>query len=490
MRTSLAACLASLVLPLATAAQCANPWSPGVGGGGTIGWPVLASAALPNGDLVLGGFFLGVGAPGGVVQRSGGTWSTVSGLVGFVSSLTVLQNGDIVAGGELSLAGLPGSPRVARWNGSSWSSFGFGNHGVVHTLSTLANGDLVVGGIFFSTGGAPGNGLARWDGTTWSAFGTGTDFTVRTILELPNGDILIGGDFTSVGGVPASRLARWNGSAWSPFGGGADASVLSLRLLANGDVLAAGDFSTLGGQPFDRIARWNGSTWAPLGTGLGATVTATLELPDGDILAGGAFVGPAGAARIARWDGATWTGLGGGADERVETLTRLPGGDVVAGGRFTTMGGVAATSVAQLTTTCPASAVAFGSACPSSGGANLLTAVTLPWVEGTFRARGTGLPTTAVVVAVTGLSALVPGFALNSVFAVSPVGCLLHVSPDIQQPLLTTTGSAESSLFLPASPSLVGVTFSHQMVAFEFDLAGNFVEITSTNALQLTAGVF
>lgn len=490
MRTILVACFSSLVPLTAAHAQCANPWAPGVSGGGSIGGPVLASAALPNGNLVLGGFFLGVGAPSGVVQRSGSTWSTVTGLTGFVSSLTVLQNGDIVAGGELSLAGLPGSPRVARWNGSSWSALGFGNHGVVHTLSTLANGDLVVGGIFFTTGGAPGNGVARWDGSAWSAFGTGTDFTVRTILELTNGDIVIGGDFTSAGGVPANRLARWNGSAWSPFGGGADASVLSLRLLANGDVLAAGDFLTLGGQPFDRIARWNGSTWAPLGTGLGDVVTTTLELPDGDILAGGAFVDPAGAVRLARWDGATWSGIGGGANDRVETFARLPNGDVVVGGRFTTIGGIAATTVAQLTTTCPASAVAFGSACPSSGGANLLTAISLPWVDSTFRARGTGLPATAIVVAATGLSALMPGFALNGVFPTAPVGCLLHVTPDIQQPLLTTTGSAESSLFLPTSPSLVGVTFSHQMVVFEFDLAGNFVEITSTNALQLTAGAF
>jgi hypothetical protein len=75
-------------------------------------------------------------------------------------------------------------------------------------------------------------------------------------------------------------------------------------------------------------------------------------------------------------------------------------------------------------------------------------------------------------------------------FANAPAGCLLYASPDIQQPLLSTTGSAESWLFLPAAAALVGVTFSHQMVAIEVDLAGSFVEITSTNALQLTAGAF
>jgi hypothetical protein len=64
------------------------------------------------------------------------------------------------------------------------------------------------------------------------------------------------------------------------------------------------------------------------------------------------------------------------------------------------------------------------------------------------------------------------------------------VQPDILEAMVTLTGSAQSSLFLPNSPPLVGVVFYHQMVPIELDGFGNWVAITSTNALQLTAGAF
>ena len=69
-------------------------------------------------------------------------------------------------------------------------------------------------------------------------------------------------------------------------------------------------------------------------------------------------------------------------------------------------------------------------------------------------------------------------------------GCDLLVQPDILEAMVTLTGSAQSSLFLPNTPPLVGVVFYHQMVPIELDGIGNWVAITSTNALQLTAGAF
>jgi len=69
-------------------------------------------------------------------------------------------------------------------------------------------------------------------------------------------------------------------------------------------------------------------------------------------------------------------------------------------------------------------------------------------------------------------------------------GCDVLVAPDIVELLVTTTGTAQSTLYLPSTPPLVGLTFFHQMVPIEFDALGNFVAITATNALSLTAGVF
>ena len=50
----------------------------------------------------------------------------------------------------------------------------------------------------------------------------------------------------------------------------------------------------------------------------------------------------------------------------------------MAGGAFTTAGWVVSTNVAQMTTTCPATAVSYGAGCTGSGGLNVLEATTLP----------------------------------------------------------------------------------------------------------------
>ena len=54
-----------------------------------------------------------------------------------------------------------------------------------------------------------------------------------------------------------------------------------------------------------------------------------------------------------------------------------------------------------------------------------------------------------------------------------------------------TVGGVPVDLTNPGNtPPIVGVQFHQQMVAIELDGLGNWVAITSTNALQLTAGIF
>lgn len=182
--------------------------------------------------------------------------------------------------------------------------------------------------------------------------------------------------------------------------------------------------------------------------------------------------------------------MGPALQAKVRALATRPNGDLLAGGDFRTAGDQTSVHVATLTTTCPATATSFGTGCPSSAGSNTLTATTLPWVDATFRATGTGLPTLAIVIALTSVTAVVPPLALDTVFAEAATGCDLLVAPDIQQALFTSTGIAQSQLFLPNTPPLVGVTFCQQMIPIEIDASLNFIEITATNALQLTAGSF
>jgi hypothetical protein len=427
--------------------------------GGTGGVFALATAA--NGDLLAGGSIWGtVGNPlNGVARWNGTSWSSLGpGLNGNVQALCVMPNGDIVAAGSFSLPGPVVSYNIARWNGVSWSGLGSGlgsgGTDVVHALTSLPNGDLIAGGVFAAAGAVPADNLARWDGTSWSALGAGLPGPVYALKTLPDGDVLAGGQFVySSGGTLAINIARWNGSAWSSFGGigighiqiGATDHVRVITTLPNGDVVVGGDLPSHGG-----IARWTGTSWATFGGGVNGYV-------------------------------ANW----------VNTLPMLPDGSLLVGGRYLYGGAFYSPNIASLAPTCPPSASAAGLGCPSSGGGNTLTATTLPWVDATFRAQGSGLPGFAIVVAATSFAPIAQGaLPLASLFPQALAGCDLLVAPDILQLYVTTTGSAESSFLLPNTPPIVGLSFFHQMVPIELDALGNWVAITSTNSLQLTAGAF
>lgn len=103
-----------------------------------------------------------------------------------------------------------------------------------------------------------------------------------------------------------------------------------------------------------------------------------------------------------------------------------------------------------------------------------------------------GLPLTSIVLAVTGFSPIpigqVPLWTL-----LPPQGqfsCYLLVTTDVIEPILTTTGSATSSLFLPPALGFLGATLHHQMLPMGLDPQGNWVELSATNTLQLNIGTF
>lgn len=83
----------------------------------------------------------------------------------------------------------------------------------MRALTTLPLGDLVAGGEFSIAGGLPTNHIASWNGG-------GTNGPVHALTLLPDGDLVAGGDFTVAGGIAANRSARFDGSAWPAFGTG------------------------------------------------------------------------------------------------------------------------------------------------------------------------------------------------------------------------------------------------------------------------------
>ncbi|MGY3089509.1 hypothetical protein ACVWYF_002557 [Hymenobacter sp. UYAg731] len=346
-----------------------------------VGDRVQALAVAGNGDVYVGGNFSYAGGvvASRVAKWNGTAWSglgtgTSNVLNGPVNALALAGNGDIYAGGEFSQASGAAANRVARWNGTAWSSLstgtGNGVNDVVKALAVAGNGDVYAGGLFQQAGGAAADYVAKWSGTAWSSLGTGNglNFPVQALAVADNGDVYVGGDFTQAGGAAANYIARWNGTAWSSLGtgtaNGVSGRIRALAVAGNGDVYAGGQFTQAGGAAANCIARWDGTAWSSLGTGTDngvsgsqsvTAVTALAVAGNGDVYVGGDFTQAGGAAAnyIAKWNGTAWSSLGtgtggrGGSLAAVKALAVAGNGDVYVGGGFTQAGGVAANYIAK-----------------------------------------------------------------------------------------------------------------------------------------------
>jgi hypothetical protein len=349
-------------------------WSTlGTGAFNGVDTGVMALAVAGNGDVYVGGYprIAGSMTVNNVARWNGTAWSSLNGGVnGDVKVLVVAGSGEVYAGGTFSQAGGAAASNVAKWNGSAWSSLGTGTtNGVnsgVQSLAVASNGDVYVGGGFSQAGGAAASRVARWNGTTWSTLGTGgTNGANGDVFALKlgsNGDVYMAGDFTQVGGTATSFLTKWNGTAWSSLGSatvsnGLNRQINALAVAANGDVYVGGYFTQAGGAPANYIAKWNGSAWSSLGTGpangLNGEVFALVVGSNGDVYAGGNFSQAGGlpANYIARWNGSAWSSMGTGPANGVNSFVRAlavaGNGDLYAGGNFSQAGGVTANNVAK-----------------------------------------------------------------------------------------------------------------------------------------------
>jgi hypothetical protein len=456
---------------------------------------VMCSVVLPNGDVVFGGSFTTIDNQSfqRIARWDGTTFHALgSGLNYNPADMVVDVNGDLIVVGSFTVAGDVPAQSIARWNGTTWSAM---DQGIdltwgVSSIARLPNGDLWCAGYPHAA-----SGLSRWNGSAWTPYVNGPNHFISDLAAMPNGDLVVTGNFTAVGAVAANYIARYDGSQWHPLGSGFDWLGRSLLVTRTGSLVALGMFATAGGVASQGIARWNGTSWHGLGGGLGSwngsgnEGVVARELPNGDLLVGGDF-GTAGgvlARRLARWNGTSWSAVAD-ADNYVFTMAQRPDGTMFVGGWFLTLGNVVAPFMARLTSPCAASATSLGGGCASSGGANTLVARTLPWTGSTFLADASGLPTSALVVAVTGLSAA--SLPLPSVLPTGQLGCTLLASPDLTSVLVVGNGTAQSSLALPNQPSLAGITLRHQLVPFEILPGPALGAATATNVLTLTVGAF
>jgi trimeric autotransporter adhesin len=350
--TARALCLAAMVVGAlwvlaaarASAQPCGGAWLPGTESYGLNG-PVWSSAVMPNGDVVVGGeFTMADGVPARNVARWDGArwWALGAGVNGRVYEVNALADGRVLVGGEFTSAGTVAANRIAQWNGTSWSALGSGVSGLgwirVYAIEQLPSGDIMVGGGFSNAGSVAASAVAIWSGATWSAMGTGVPFAVRDILVRQSGEVMVGCIGPSQGTQNTDVVYRWDGATWISIATATYSSVYTLLETSTGEIIAGGTFRSISGVTARSIARWNGSTWSaftpgiPMQSGFDPDeVGGLVELPNGDILVAGRLSAFGGANTI-RWDGAAWQQLSLGVYRNVFELDLLPDGRVWACG--------------------------------------------------------------------------------------------------------------------------------------------------------------
>jgi len=311
---------------------------------------VTSLEVLPNGDLIAGGYFTSIGgiAAANIARWNGTAWHALgAGLPVQTLSCVALPDGSLVASGG-GWVGATYTTSIMRWNGSSWADIRAGRNTFLGwSLGVGSDGRAIMGG---QPSLVPGGEVLRLDGAMWTTLGTSDD-VVRVVHQTATGTLLAGGSFLSFGAAPTLGIAKLNWSGWSPVSVGTNAPIRAYAAETNGGFIAAGEFTTIGevGLPANRIARWNGSNWSSLGSGTNAAVLAVAETPEGGVVAGGVFTSAGGVAanRIALWDGVAWSGLGAGLNGTVFAVAVLPNGEIVAGGQFAVSGAAAVTNIAR-----------------------------------------------------------------------------------------------------------------------------------------------
>lgn len=318
---------------LAAYEPVARQW---VGFGQGLPGPCLAVGTSPNGRLVA------YAQSTGVFEWNGTTWQQLGpNFVQGVSTLAIMANGDVVAGGSFQAIGSAPIYGIARWDGATWNAMGAPtvpwSLGRVDSMELLPNGDLVAVGLFTQIGGVACSLIARWDGVAWSPFGAGSTTVPMQLAVTTNGEVVAGGTFATATGT--ARLVRWNGTAWIDIGAGLPMTFGLLLPLTNGGVLAIGSAG---------IWAWNGTAWsmyAPGGSGIGCAYA----IGNNDLMVGGSFAPTPSvpALNLARWNGTTWQAPNVGNTGIVRTVATLPDGSFFVGGSFLTVGGQVANRLAR-----------------------------------------------------------------------------------------------------------------------------------------------
>lgn len=323
-------------------------------GDAPIGYTPVISLAVDGSNVYVGGSFLSAGGNNGIqrIARWNGTsWSSLGSGVGDVTAQVfglATRNGELVVGGNFQTAGTSNAGNFATWNGSSWSAgSGTALTGPVRAIA-VSGTDVYIGGTFTAAGSTPANRIVKWDGTTWTALGNGFPGTSAAVnaIKVIGGKVYAGGQFSTAGTVSASNIAVWNGQNWASLGSGVNQSVWVIAARGE-DLFVGGSFTIAGGNAAQRIAKWNGSSWSGLNSNPIPSTVVSIDFAGDDMYVGSTSTTADNPNYLLKYDGTTWTGIFHGAGGHGVTSIAIAGTEVYASGGFQSIGGVSVQRVAK-----------------------------------------------------------------------------------------------------------------------------------------------
>ncbi len=325
-------------------------------GGGLLG-SSGSCVEFYHGELYAGGTFMAADTSTNTVNYiarwDGAQWHDVGGGASH-SVYTLYAHGDyLYAGGRFAgIGGLAGVWGIARWNGTAWDSLGSGVSPLGGVNAIIGyNGNIVAGGEFSLAGNTPVNNIAMWNDTNWTAMGNGLTGGRVNALAVYNGELYAGGSFTYAGNDTVYSIAKWDGVSWTGVGPGFYGAVTSLKTFA-GKLIACGSFYfTVDLQTVRGLAQWDGTSWSPIGFGADDPPMA-MGLYGNKLYIGGYFssIDNIPANQVASWDGTTFSALGNGTGPPFTTMVGAIAADdgiIYAAGTFTTAGSIAVNHIAK-----------------------------------------------------------------------------------------------------------------------------------------------
>lgn len=293
---------------------------------GLAGWRIVASPALPGGELIgvsalssTEAWAVGSQAVGGVFlplaeHWDGTRWSSTP--ISGPGDFNELRAVAVVSPSDAWAVGVSGQwgALIEHWNGSSWqvvSSPVSGGGTPLYGVKAFAANDV------WAVGGNGNHGLVlHFDGTSWTQVSVpepaGSELTsFSDVAGRAGDDFWIGGEAY---GQSGPLVEHFDGTSWtivsSPPSGGEDPYVRGLDVSASGDLWVVGD--SLGPPPeyveSPLIQHETGGTWTAH-TGRGGEPWAVAAMSQNDVWVVGNQESPSGdySAMLEHWNGTGWS---------------------------------------------------------------------------------------------------------------------------------------------------------------------------------------